>query len=360
MDQLKVYFYCYPHGPAEKAGYEHQLVALAEGFEAMGVPPLGNVNYWLKQADSMDFLIKEHTPDDLNSFDLVIFSSTIYNYKRTDLLPSNLFATDRSYKLIFVDSSDGLMTPGFDQQFRAVDYVLKTHYCNFYDHPSNFVPWQFGITNRFIEYTSPSPYAERVPQLISIFRVDHQLRGMVEQLANQHFYQLYPQNSDRDSFDDMPYTATDKLYWEQTGRRHYPSYYKRLGEHLLVNAVGGYLQNRLNASGGFLNRALGKIGARTGLLAYDRLFQFDSPRFWESLVAGCCTLHIDFEQYGMQLPVVPENGKHYIAIDLQKPEKTVKLLKDKALVEQIGAQGRDWALKHYAPRAVTERLISIL
>jgi len=360
FDQLKVYFYCYPLGPAEHAGYEHQLIALAEGLMALGIQPLGNVNYWLKSPNSDDYLIKAHQPEDLNAFDLVIFSSTFYGYHRTDLLPDDLFSTERSYQLIFVDSSDGLMTPGYQESFRAVDLVLKTHYCNRYTQPDNFVPWQFGLTMRVLDYARPLPYAQRKSQLLSNFRVGHQLRGMVERLAQAHFYPLYPQNAQRDSFEDKPASATDKLYWYQTGRRHYPAYYKRLGEHLLVNATGGYLQNKWNAKPGLLHRAIGKLGAKLGVLPYDRVFQFDSPRFWESLAAGCCILHIDFEQFGLQLPVMPENGIHYIGIDLQQPEKTVNLLKDKALVEQIAKQGRDWALKWYSPEVIALRLLSKL
>jgi len=356
----KVYFFCYPHGPAEKAGYEHQLVALAEGFEAMGITCFGNVNYWLKTADTSNFLINKNPVDNLSNFDLVLFSSTLFNYNSLHLLPDALFSKDRNYKLVFMDASDGLMTPGFDPSIRGVDLVLKCHYSDRYDYPNNFTPWQYGLTNRMMAYAAPLSASQRKPQLISSFRIDHQLRGMVETIAKQHFYSIYPQNAQRDTLEDAPVTTTDELYWRHTGRRHYPSYYKRLGESLLVNATGGYLQNKINAKGGFLNKALGKIGAQTGILAYDRIFQFDSFRFWESLIAGCGTLHINFDYFGLKLPVQPEHGKHYIGIDLQHPHKTVELLKDKTLVEQIGKQGRDWVLEWYSPEAVARRLLLLI
>src|SRR6056297_3072618 len=125
---MNVYFFCYPHGPANKAGYEHQIIALAEGLESMGITPKGNVNYWLKTPHEDEYLIKKHPADDLNDYDVVVFSSTIWDYESRDLLPKKLFSADRKYKLVFIDSSDGFHTPGFDERFRDVDVILKSHY----------------------------------------------------------------------------------------------------------------------------------------------------------------------------------------------------------------------------------------
>jgi hypothetical protein len=93
--QMNVYFYCYPHGPADRAGYEHEIVALAEGLIELGHTPKGNVNYWLKSTKQDDYLIKQYEPKDLNEFDVIVFSSVIYDYQRQDILPQNIFDANR-------------------------------------------------------------------------------------------------------------------------------------------------------------------------------------------------------------------------------------------------------------------------
>ena len=55
------YFFCCPHGPAERAGYEHQLVCLAEGFRQLNIPFYSNVDYWQEGNAPEDFLIR-HNP----------------------------------------------------------------------------------------------------------------------------------------------------------------------------------------------------------------------------------------------------------------------------------------------------------
>lgn len=359
---MNVYFYCHPHGPADKAGYEHQIIVLAEGLESMGITPKGNVNYWLKSNNEGDYLIRKYHTNDLNEFDIVVFSSTIWNYQSQHLLPKNLFSTNRKYKLIFIDSSDGFKTPGFDERFRDVDFILKSHYCIKYDYPKNFVPWQFGLTNRIIQYTSESfiPLELRQKVILSNFRVGHQLRDVVENILQEHFYEIYPKNTEADIFDDVKPNGIDYLFWKQTGRRHYPNYYKRLGESLISNAVGGTMQKRLTNKKGLHNKVIRKIDSKINFDKYDRVYQFDSWRFWESLVSGCCTLHIDFEKYGIKLPVMPVNGLHYIGIDIDHPFKALDILSDENQLRKISENGKIWILKNYSPSAITNRLLDLV
>ena len=80
--------------------------------------------------------------------------SYLYDYQRQDILPQNIFDANRKYKLVFIDAADGLITPGYSEELRQVDFVLKSHYCNKYKYPKNFVPWQIGLTNRIIDYAT--------------------------------------------------------------------------------------------------------------------------------------------------------------------------------------------------------------
>ena len=42
------------------------------------------------------------------------------------------------------------------------------------------------------------------------------------------------------------------------------------------------------------------------------LLRWDSWRFWESLAAGCVTVHLDFDSCGFNLPEMPKAWEHYV------------------------------------------------
>lgn len=359
---MNVYFYCYPHGPADRAGYEHEIVALAEGLIELGHTPKGNVNYWLKSTKQDDYLIKQYEPKDLNEFDVIVFSSVIYDYQRQDILPKNIFDANRKYKLVFIDAADGLITPGYSEELRQVDFVLKSHYCNKYKYPKNFVPWQIGLTNRIIDYATRNSihFDERNGMILSNFRVGHTLRQLVEDISQQLYYPIYSKNMETDRFEENSMEEIDKIFWTQTGKRHYPSYYKRLNSNIISNAVGGQVQKWTTEKTTLPARIARKIDALIPFLKYDRIYQFDSWRFWESLVSGCATMHVDFEKYGIMLQEMPINGVHYIGIDLDNPERILKCLKDKNQLRKIAENGKNWALKYYSPKAVANRFLNLL
>ncbi len=91
------------------------------------------------------------------------------------------------------------------------------------------------------------------------------------------------------------------------------------------------------------------------------LLRWDSWRFWESLVFGCVTVHLDFEEYGFMLPVIPENWKHYVGVNLSDVRRDVeRLMDERNLLPEIAWNGRQWAIEHYSPLAVGRRFIGLL
>ena len=100
---------------------------------------------------------------------------------------------------------------------------------------------------------------------------------------------------------------------------------------------------------------------------WDRVRQWDSWRLWEAWAAACCVIHIDLEKYGCVLPVMPENDKHYIGIDIKNINKLKTLLardserpKESSLLGEIAANGREFVLENYAPKKVAERLLTMV
>ena len=357
---MKVLFICYPHGPAEKAGYDHQILSIAEGLIELGIKPYATIDFWKKSLSVGDYLIKKSENVEMHEFDVVVFSSHIFIYNRLDLLPPGLLTDQRKYKLVFLDSFFGIITPGFKKSMRSVDFVLKSHFSTKYNYPENFIPWQFGLTNRIINYVDPLPFDDRDNSTLSNFRVRHTVRDYVERKVMNLFYDDYPKNLTTESLVKSNMTELDLLFWTQTGKRHYPSYYKRLGKSKIVNATGGYFQSSISNSKNPVNKFLGKLERRVQIFPYDRICQFDSWRFWEALASGCCTLHIDFEKYGAKLPIMPKNGSHYLGIDLDNYRNIKDVLSSKDGIKNIAQRGREWALKYYSPRAIAERFINLI
>lgn len=88
------------------------------------------------------------------------------------------------------------------------------------------------------------------------------------------------------------------------------------------------------------------------------ILRWDSWRFWESLVCGCLTLHLDFDEYGFMLPVQPENWKHYVGINLADIHRDIeRLMDERERLPEIAWNGRLWALQHYSPLAAAKRFL---
>lgn len=349
-----VYFLCSPTGPADNTPYYHNLIALAEGFKDLGIDIFANCNYWY---NGEEFLLKA-TDLSFENFDLVIFDSQVYDMGLTDFLPKNLFSQKRSYKLVMNDASDGYETPGFRSEIRNVDIVLKSHYNRLHSYPENFYPWQFGLTNRIIESIMPLPYAQRNKDFLNNFRVFHPLREKAQKKVVPFFREILNENAVVDSFSEEIKNEDNLSYWHQTGRRHYPNFYQRLSSSLACFCFGGNPQKFFYNQSNLLYKLLYKIDWRMPIFNYNSIYQFDSWRFWETLAAGTCAVHIDFDKYGAIFPVQPKNRVHYLGYDMGNVWNTHKLIiNNPSMIEDIGAAGREWVLEHYSPRKTAERFL---
>ncbi|MCD7816283.1 MAG: hypothetical protein LUH12_06195 [Bacteroides sp.] len=121
-----------------------------------------------------DFLMKYDDDHHIQDADIVIIHYTLYERDvHADETLIRLNRLPRKYITVFLDDSDGLRTPGFRKGAQNCDYVLKSHYNRLYEYPDNFVPWQFGVSNRILNAVSPLPYSERIPQILVNFRAKH-------------------------------------------------------------------------------------------------------------------------------------------------------------------------------------------
>ena len=101
---------------------------------------------------------------------------------------------------------------------------------------------------------------------------------------------------------------------------------------------------------------LGKLDPRP-----PRSVQWDSFRFWEALAAGSVTFNIDLERYGVVLPVMPENWRHYVGVNLENVDEAIKRLEaDPDLLRRVAEEGRRWAIENYSPRCAAERMLALI
>ncbi|NKB45326.1 MAG: hypothetical protein GKS03_13720 [Alphaproteobacteria bacterium] len=91
------------------------------------------------------------------------------------------------------------------------------------------------------------------------------------------------------------------------------------------------------------------------------VLRWDSWRFWEALAAGCVVVHLDFEAYGFNLPVMPEAWKHYIPIDLANPSASAdEIWTRRSEWPAIAKAGQAWAFEHYTPTPTAERILNAM
>jgi hypothetical protein len=134
-----------------------------------------------------------------------------------------------------------------------------------------------------------------------------------------------------ESFTADGLSGMDLLYWEQTGARHYPSYYRKLSESKLCACYGGVFAIPVGNYNKYTAKVARLINNVIPVYEWDRVRQWDSWRLWEAWAAGCCVLHVDLAKYGGLLPVMPENGIHYIGIDIKNLSPLEDMLSQEAV-----------------------------
>ena len=354
---MTTYFYCDKIYPDLAF---HDYISLAEGFTELGISCFGDREMY-KQGVNKDFLIKYDKDFHIESADIVFFHYTLYSLKEKqadDIIKKLINIPNRKFITIFIDSADGLITSGYNKGAQLCDIVLKTHYNEKYAYPSNFHAWQFGLTNRILNAVDPIPYNERKDRFLVNFRQKHQLRDYVNNLIHPIIDKHSHWDCAFDNFTAEGLDDDDLLFWNQTGARHYPSYYKKLSVTKSCACYGGVFAMPWGNTNKYTAKIARKINDIIKVSKWDRVRQWDSWRLWEAWAAGCCVVHIDFDKYGCKLPVMPENGVHYIGIDIDNLTRFEKQIGED--MEFIAQKGREFVLEHYSPLQVAKRLLKLL
>jgi len=326
-------------------------ICLAEGLKDLSIPLYSNRNFWQTNLDPVEYLIAnipECSPADCA---LCVVDLHLCSGNDAQLLLESALQLSGNTPVVVLDPSEAdLDIPAF----QAVNYIFRAHMRASDWYPENFVPWIFGISKRIQYSTEPNiPFKAREKIAIAGFRpsLNQSVRIALDFVLLPWLEEYFSVQSYTDSPVEMPlnidHDSFHYLNWLQVKSRHNPQYYDRLKKSMICCAYGGnfmYIGNYYMYS-----------GDRPGVVRWD------SWRWWESLAAGCVTLNLDVEKFGFQMPIMPENWKHYVGLDLKNCKEDMERLRDEPeLMEYISIEGRKWALEHYSPVPIACYFLDII
>ena len=359
----RFYFFLVPPGRgADTSRYQHPVIALAEGFAELGIPFAANIDHWPATPHAAP-LFRADPAVDPRACTAVIFASDWFE-EGLPLPPGPFSGPDRPMT-VYLDHQDGSRLRSLQRGFPAFDLVLRAHYGARTRYPPMFRPWAFGLSNRIIEATADAPAVDRRMRRLLVsyrpMRYPHSVRAYTDRRILDRLggrLEVYRYDGDTRA---SPSDPVAEHLWRMTGRRHSPRYYRALRESAVCACFGGYFipgqpRDERHPVSRLLKRAITSFGLRT-----QRITQFDSWRFWESLAAGCVSVHLDLHKYGALLPVMPNNWEHYVGLDLDHLERDIeRLCGDPGSFERIGAAGRAWSIAAYGPRPTAQRFLTLI
>ena len=158
------------------------------------------------------------------------------------------------------------------------------------------------------------------------------------------------------------------FWWEVTGHRHNPGFFRRLAHYAACDCSGGYFydQDTSETITGAALTAEALAGRDEGSGAPSKrsigLFQWESFKLWESFAVGCAVIMPELERYGLELPIMPTPWEHYVPLRLDNKSSLDGLsarlqTMPRSELRAIGDRGRSWALDNYCPECWARRLI---
>ena len=375
---MRVYFYV----RNDEGCLQEDVITLAEGLRELGIPFHANCNYWQETTEPGSWLFRHDpavSPDDCDVvvvsyfFPYFIQSKTFKEIRQS--LPEGLFKKGQKYRTVFMDHFDGHRTVSWEPEYRQFDLILRAKLNRRAWHPENIKPWVLGLNGRILKATEGgAEFANRKRTMLVNFGASHPYPHGTRDLAEKRFFpkikKWIPLDGTKDDLTKEPADPYDQLMWRQTGYRFSRSYYERLKNSQAVACFCGEMIPPMpfrNPEGYLVggNKAklrrlfyemLGKLDPRPA-----RSVQWDSFRFWEALAAGCVAFNIDLERYGVVVPVMPENWKHYIGVNLENVDRDVRRITESPnLLEDVASHGCQWAMKNYSPKKAASRLLEIV
>ncbi|MCJ0742443.1 glycosyltransferase [Pedobacter montanisoli] len=373
LRKTKIYFLL----PEYERLNEDAAVYLAEGLKELNIDFYSNRNYWKLDSDHYLF-VKNPAFDPSEDADIVIITDNWTEFiepgtfKRiSSPIPQWLYKKNRKFKTVYIDTKVGYNTIGLSECLRNFDFILRTMKNKKTKRYDNIYPWVLGFQNRVLNEKLNLPVKNKHYEIAYNFNFSHPYVHPLRALTEKTFINLLPQNliNRKITPPDKPNNTYSDLMWQNSVGLHNPDYYHHIENTLMVASFCGELIPALPndpkkyMAGGkkaTIKKKLYKV-ISTLLNKNERLIQWDSWRFWETLALGSVPIHIDLEKYGVELPVMPKNWEHYIGIDLNNIDYAIKrILEDRESIYKIAAQGHQWAMENYSPKVSAQRFLQLM
>lgn len=320
------YFLLRPYKKPTEANYQHAAILFAEGLQALNRPFSANIDYF--PDPSGNFLFRQDTVDKTTQY---IVTSHPEDFK-------DLLLQLQHYKLIIFDSKDEwIRSSSTSLSHLSYRYFMTTAKVI----TDKVKPLCFGATNRMVTvlasaYTPSSMWSDRKEAIFWAHRVDnHQIRNFVK---NYYTRSNAPLHIHLDNFEQAAEEEQAIHYWQHTGRRHSPAYFKALQEYRYMDAHGGYPTRE-----GSIN-------------------QWDSWKVWEGLLAGMLVITADLDYYKIKLPFPLVPYQHYIPIrydHIDDGYNALNRLSDEKKAA-IAKAGQEYALKNFTPKSMSKYIMDQL
>ena len=332
------YFLLRPYKKPTEANYQHAAILFAEGLADLNIQFKANIDYF--PDPSGNFLFRQDTIDKTTQY---IVTSHPEDFK--DLLLQQL--QQQQYKIIIFDSKD--------EWIRSSSTTLSHLSYRYFMTTAKVItdkvkPFCFGATNRMVTaialaapaLATADKWSDRKEAIFWAHRVDnHHIRNYVK---NYYTRTNAPLHIHLDNFEpeaasaEAEATAAAVHYWQHTGRRHSPAYFKALQEYRYMDAHGGYPTK----DGG--------------------ISQWDSWKVWEGLLAGMLVITADLDYYKIKLPFPLLPYQHYIPIRydrIQDGYNALNRLSDEKKAT-IAKAGQEYALKNFTSKPMAKYILDQL
>lgn len=320
---------------SDNSDYSYASVCLADGLRQLGVPIFSNISYHEPLISDMAFSASEpRNPEAIGMVVLDLTETLPLHNQIVRFTPPH----PRTVVVCMHDNAGEICFP--DQP------AFCTHESRLRTVAGQRIPIAFGVSSSMLRHAGSLAQSDRIRKeaFLSSFRPSEgqSLRASLELSFIPLLRKVFSV--------DTQMAGTER--WSAEYYRHLAGYRGSL-------AYGGFYSQNLLSNPWF--KTIEPLSSFLSMTNYHQetvVLRWDSWRFWESLAFGCATIHLDFEQYGFNLPVLPENWTHYIGIRLDRLQEDLERLYDEqARLSEIAEQGKEWAIRHYSPIAVARRFL---
>lgn len=370
---MKVKIFTLPYALSDT--YSPELTIMAYGLRKLGHEVIGNVNFWKLQ--NGNWLVPQINSDE---FDVALVDwrfayhcrPWVWNSRFRDV-PTILFDRSAGVPLAHSWLRDGWLD--------RVSLILRSDSISLEPRFKNVRPWPIGIIPEVmssIEQTFARANQSEA-RIWQSFRVDHsirsdyssELRGAINQ-SQVEIDQEVVVDASRNPMQEMLHLAT-------SGRFN-SAYHEKLNTSPYTLSIGGYWEFKpfsyQRIQGPYQSNSVYSLPVRAwkkwhrlidGLgnkKTNDHRFivQWDSFRLWEALYSNTVPIMLDFDYWGLELPILPRENKHYLGIKSFDAEELIERIQAIAPIERrsMAQAGRDFVNQYYSPVAQAERALSYL